>query len=248
METAHKESMNATFNDVSNIENRKSELIPISNNSLLASAMPLLAFIQNIKNAEYCEDINKLQTNLIAQFEQFESDVQLFGYDQRTMLAARYCLCTALDEAVLNTEWGINSMWVQQSLLAVLHNETSGGQRFYIILKKLSENAESNLDVLELLYFILSLGFEGRYYNDNVKCELIRDNLFQTITTYKTIKPNLPNDACCYSNVINKKCVKTNFPLWILVIFTIVVLISITMGYESSLKTYTTHIVEQLSD
>lgn len=248
METTDKENMNTMFKYVNNTENRKSEFIPISNNLLLASAMPLLAFIQNIKNAEYCEDINKLQMNLISQFEQFERDVQLFGYDQRTMLAARYCLCTALDEAVLNTEWGINSMWVQKSLLAVLHNETSGGQRFYIILKKLSENAESNLDALELLYFILSLGFEGRYYNDSVKCELVRDNLFQTITTYKTIETSLLNDTCCYSNVLNKKIVKTNFPLWILVIFTIVVLISITMVYESSLKTYATHILKQLSN
>lgn len=248
MEATQKETMNITFNDANNGENRKSELLSISNNSLLIAAMPLLTFIQNIRSAKYCEDINKLQMNLIAQIEQFERDVQLFGYDQRTLLAARYCLCTALDEAVLNTEWGINSMWVQQSLLALLHNETSGGQRFYIILKKLSENAENNLDILELLYFILSLGFEGKYYNDNVKCELIRDNLFQTIITYKTIKHELLSNACCYSNTQSKKYVKTTFPLWILVIFTIVVLISITMGYESSLKTYTSYIRKQLSD
>src|SRR5262249_15246570 len=67
------------------------------------------------------------------------------------------------DETAANTPWGASGAWAQHGLLAMFHGETEGGDKFFQILARLAENPQANLDVLELLYVCLQLGFEGRY-------------------------------------------------------------------------------------
>ncbi|MGS9140259.1 DotU family type IV/VI secretion system protein, partial [Salmonella enterica subsp. enterica serovar Infantis] len=43
------------------------------------------------------------------------------------VLAVRYCLCTALDEAATNTPWGRRGVWAGTSLLVTFQGESEGG-------------------------------------------------------------------------------------------------------------------------
>jgi type VI secretion system protein ImpK len=92
----------------------------------------------------------------------FETQGRAAGVDDEKLGASRYCLCTFLDEAISSTPWGAG-MWSSRSLLVTFHNEASGGERFFLILQRLAQNPTGNVDVLELIYVILGLGFEGRY-------------------------------------------------------------------------------------
>ena len=98
---------------------------------------------------------------------------------RRDVLAARYALCTVLDEAVLNTPWGAQSGWAGQSLLVTFHREAQGGEKFFQILDRLLGEPQRYLALLELLYVCLALGFEGRYRLDergaNRLAEIRRD-------------------------------------------------------------------------
>uniref|UniRef100_UPI0039EE8E85 type IVB secretion system protein IcmH/DotU n=1 Tax=Bordetella sputigena TaxID=1416810 RepID=UPI0039EE8E85 len=76
--------------------------------------------------------------------------------------AARYCLCTYLDEAIAATPWG-GEAWSTRSLLVIFHGESSGGERFFTILHELSRDPTANIDALELLSVMLALGMQGRY-------------------------------------------------------------------------------------
>ncbi|NVL25105.1 hypothetical protein F2S68_22585 [Pseudomonas syringae pv. actinidiae] len=60
--------------------------------------------------------------------------------DNDQLLAARYVLCTVVDEAVLNTSWGSKSDWSKISLLSRFHKETFGGEKFFQLLERLSTN------------------------------------------------------------------------------------------------------------
>jgi type VI secretion system protein ImpK len=151
-------------------------------NALVTAAMPLLLLLIRIKNLEHCDDSLALRNQAMREINQFEEHAKQFGCTPRTILASRYCLCTALDEFALATEWGANGIWAQQSLLSLVHKETWGGERFFIILEKMAEDEKENIDFLELLYMILSLGFEGKYYNqDRMVREEIRHRLFRLI-------------------------------------------------------------------
>jgi type VI secretion system protein ImpK len=89
-----------------------------------------------------------------------------------------------LDETVLNTPWGSNSIWGTQSLLIFFHKEAWGGEKFFLILKNCMQQPGTHLDLLELLYFSLCLGFQGRYRVEDhgaSKLEEIRENAYQII-------------------------------------------------------------------
>ena len=78
-------------------------------------------------------------------------------------MAARYVLCTMLDEAAADTPWGGSGVWGRHSLLAMFHNETEGGEKVFQLMASWPRSPAANRDLLELIYAALALGFEGRY-------------------------------------------------------------------------------------
>jgi len=132
-------------------------------NSLEKASSGLLALITQINCSQSQSDPVALKNKIVHEIQQFQVAAQSQDVDTQTISSARYVLCTVLDEAVLNTPWGDNSGWAQQSLLSLFHKEVSGGERFFYLLKSLTQNPSKNRGLLELMYLCLALGFEGRY-------------------------------------------------------------------------------------
>ncbi|HVV67765.1 MAG TPA: type IVB secretion system protein IcmH/DotU [Gammaproteobacteria bacterium] len=157
-------------------------------NPLVSAAMPLLLLMIKLRQIKQLESqqISVLRHQLINEIVAFVEAVKKLQYQPRIILAARYCLCTALDEAILSTNWGNNSAWSHQTLLSIIQKETWGGERFFIILEEMAKSPMENLALLELLYLILSLGFEGRYYNqEQATRDEVRHRLFYLISLHK---------------------------------------------------------------
>ncbi len=132
-------------------------------NALEKASSGLLALVTRINTSRRQTDPMELKNKIVREIQQFQLTAQGAGVDPQTVSSARYVLCTVLDEAVLNTPWGNDSGWAQQSLLSLFHKEVSGGERFFHLLKSLGQNPGKNRDLLELMYLCLALGFEGRY-------------------------------------------------------------------------------------
>lgn len=141
--------------------------IPLHNlgklNPLESTASALLAIISRLYNSPSHSNPDQLKQKLVEEIKAFNINAERAGYDQETINDARYALCTTIDEAVFNTPWGHQSGWGEQSLLSMFHHEVSGGDRFFHKLKDLGQNPSKNLDILELKYVCLALGFQGRY-------------------------------------------------------------------------------------
>lgn len=159
----------------------------ITPNTLLACAMPLLLLMAKLKQTEALDSqsILPLRQQIVEEMHGFTERANTLHCPNRLVLAARYCLCTATDEFVLSTSWGINSVWPFQTLLSIVHQETSGGERFFIILEEISKSPTENLSLLEVMYVILSLGFEGKYYQEEQAVrDQIRHRLFNLIAMH----------------------------------------------------------------
>lgn len=151
-------------------------------NPLICATIPLLTLLAQIRQTNNHGSVPKLKGQVADEIKRFEQRLMKLDYDHRTILAARYCMCAAIDEAVLSRPWGSQSVWASQSLLALFHKETWGGERFYIILENLARDPRKNLDLLELCYVLLSLGFEGKFFDkDSVIREEIRNRIFYQI-------------------------------------------------------------------
>ncbi len=155
------------------------DLNPSAANPLVAAANPLLNLIPQIRETPTHPDPASLRVHLIDEIRRFELRAQRAGIPSETIIGARYCLCTALDEAAALAPWG-GGAWASHSLLVTFHNETWGGEKFFQLLARLSQNPAAHLDLLELLYYCLALGFEGRYRvldNGRGQLETLRQRL-----------------------------------------------------------------------
>ncbi|CAA9889689.1 Outer membrane protein ImpK/VasF, OmpA/MotB [Candidatus Methylobacter favarea] len=153
-------------------------------NPLEKAASGLLALLTRLNTSRSQSDPAGLKNKIIQEIQHFQINAQANDIDLQTVSSARYVMCTVLDEAVLNTPWGNNSGWSQQSLLSLFHKEVSGGERFFDLLKSLAQNPGKNRNLLELMYLCLALGFEGRYRlieGGKNKLASIREWLFEIL-------------------------------------------------------------------
>lgn len=144
-------------------------------NELVRIATPLLTLITQIRHTVEHQNVGVLRSQIIEEIKTLEQRLSEAGYPLRTIIATRYAVCTAIDEAVLSQDWGTNSVWVSGSLLSLFQNETWGGERFYIILDDALRDTRNNIDFIELIYFLMSLGFEGKFFGDEHRS--VRDEI-----------------------------------------------------------------------
>lgn len=153
-------------------------------NPLENAASSLLSLLGRLYNTPTHSDPASLRTRMIDEIRAFEAKTQNLGLDQETIFWARYVLCAALDEAVLRTPWGSNSIWQTESLLITFHKEASGGEKFFQLLNKLLQNPARNLDLLQLMHICLVFGFEGRYRllsDGHAQLQQLRDELYLSL-------------------------------------------------------------------
>lgn len=152
-------------------------------NSLVAAANPLLNIATVLRTTPQYADLIGLHDYLVQAIRTFENLSRDAGLPSEKIIAARYALCTFLDESIASTPWG-SGEWGKHSLLITFHNEAVGGEKFFQLLAKLAENPKENLDILEFIYICLALGFEGRYRvmeNGKAQLEILRERLAQEL-------------------------------------------------------------------
>ena len=152
--------------------------------ALATAAAPLLVLVSQLRGVPSHADVNGLHSQVIARVQKFEADAAAAGVATEHLAAARYAMCAVLDETVLSTPWGSESIWSTHTLLTTFHKETWGGEKFFQILDRLKQDAARNVDLLELLYLCLALGFEGKYRIQNRGREqlaVVQDELYRLI-------------------------------------------------------------------
>ncbi|CFQ39232.1 DotU family type VI secretion system protein [Yersinia bercovieri] len=194
----------------------KTQLVSGSN-SLVSAARPLLNIIAKIRQSATHDNPTQLRQHLIEEIRRFELRCQLDNLPYEITIGARYCLCTSLDEAAaLMPAWGDDNIWSGNGLLVTFHNETFGGDKFFDLLARLSQNPHKYIELLELLNYCLLLGFKGRYKvmdNGHSLLETLKQRLQQRIRLVRGgYSELLSPDAQTFS--VQQKRRKPKMPLW----------------------------------
>ncbi len=132
-------------------------------NPLVDAATPLFGLILRIQDLDAHEDIETLYRRVHGDIAAISEEIRQQDYDEPTQLSFRYCLCAFIDETVMATRWGTQSVWAERSLLSHYHEETWGGEKVFVILERMLLEPERYQHMLEFLYLCLALGFRGKY-------------------------------------------------------------------------------------
>ena len=212
---------------------RPAEAFNISLNSLVAAASELLSEVVRLKHSNTGEDLRALNERLSAGLQLFEVSATHNGAESSQVMAARYVLCTVVDEAVVTTSWGNESQWSQMSLLSSFHNETFGGEKFFQLLDRLSKSPVRNLPLLELMYLCLSLGFEGKYRVQTrgmLELEGIRDALYRQI---RQLRGDVTRELSPHWQGLDdqRRSLVRIVPAWMVLVFVCVCLVVMYSGF-----------------
>lgn len=150
---------------------------------LLAAANRLMLLVPSLRQMRSA-DPAAVRASLAQGVRDFVTTAQSHGVAPERVMAARYILCTMLDEAAADTPWGGGGTWGRHSLLAEFHNEASGGEKVFQLMARLADKPAANRDLLELIYAAIALGFEGRYrvvQGGKAQLEAVRAKLAQIL-------------------------------------------------------------------
>jgi type VI secretion system protein ImpK len=156
-------------------------------NPLVRAANPLLDLVVPLRHTVQPPELGALRERLALAIRSFETEARESGVPVESVAAARYALCTLLDEAISGTAWG-SGVWGSRSLLVAFHNEASGGEKFFLVLQRLGEDPARHLDLLELMYLCLALGLEGRFRlaeQGQAQLAALRERLLQLIRQHR---------------------------------------------------------------
>jgi type VI secretion system protein ImpK len=164
------------------------ELLGSGLNPLVRAASPLLLLAGRLRGTLMVPDVASVRSHAVDEIRRFEDRARALGVANEVVLAARYALCAALDEAVLSTPWGAQSEWAQQTLLVVLHREAWGGEKFFDMLERISRDPARHIDLMELQYLCMAVGFCGKYQvRDGGQARLaeVRRELYRRIREHR---------------------------------------------------------------
>jgi len=218
-------------------------------NPIAHCATQLLGLIASLSHLAYEQNIHDIRADMVKKIREFEWQCGQCGVDEEQSLYARYILCTVLDESVTKTPWGSQGTWSKQSLLSQFHEETGGGEKFFRLLEQLQTYPAKYINVLELMYICMSLGFEGKYSlveRGNVEIENLRDNLFHLLRMQRD-EPERDLSPHWQGGATKRNPMMKHIPTWVILALSGVVLLALYSGFAYKINEKTDTILSRLS-
>ena len=217
--------------------------------TLVDAATNLLLLIAHVSNTLDARDTRALKQQVSEEVNHFVSQTKRMGIDSQTTRDATYILCTAVDEAVLNTPWGQQSDWSMNTLLSNFFEDVRGGQIFFEKMRSLGEDPSRNHQILKLMYYCLALGYQGRYRAENDstgKLNQVRQWLGERIRQYSNTN-NRTDLSPHWKGVTGLGfSLKDFLPTWLVASIAAVLLASIFTTFLLMLNTGSSDVIAKL--
>lgn len=222
--------------------------MPCGVNPLINAATVILSLVSRLRQTDTITDTHILYEHAVHEIKAFEHAAQKQGYRSESILVARYVVCATLDEIILNTHWGQQSDWEMHKLLATFQKDSWGGERFFLLLDRLKQDAHHHLDLLELMYVCLCLGFQGKYRAEergDLALREVQESLYRIIQLhrgeFKKELSELPQLLALRS--ANPHTV----PTWLVVTLTLAMLLTIFTGFNYLLGSTASPLLKEMN-
>lgn len=148
-------------------------------NPLVTAAHPLFSIIERVKLSGKKTNFTDFYANLDHEMKAFESRAQGANYDKETIFISRYLISATLDEILLDAQ----AFQLFKQLMPAAKTKHTPDEHFFFILDKIIDKPNHYLDLLELIYFCLSIGFQGKYrQKEHERLQEVTNLLYETIS------------------------------------------------------------------
>lgn len=116
-----------------------------------------------IKRGQPPTDMHGFTTAVEQFLSTVEREASKEGIANEDVHAAKYAYCAMVDETVLRAQCAFHADWERNPLQLKLFGDHLAGENFFAYLEKLRAQGAPRLQSLEVYYFCLLLGFQGKY-------------------------------------------------------------------------------------
>ncbi len=207
-------------------------------NPLITGSYSLLSLVPRLRNLPSHGAVNELRQRLFGELKGFENRVLQKGAARNQVEVAKYLLCSLIDETVLNTPWGSESGWGHNSLSSELFKKMWGGEEFFQILDRLKQQPAQNLDLLELAYLCLSLGFEGKYRYSKESPHTLEKERQELYLLIQRLRGDAQRELSIHWQGIRdlRNPLIRHVPLWVFAVVAGVLLMLVYMGFAFAVR------------
>lgn len=186
-------------------------------NPLIEAAKPVLILANSMQQTTSQLSTDSLINKFSLLINNFEENAEKNGAKYDAIQAAKYCLCTFVDELAVRAGWA-DETWSKNSLLVSFYDETWGGERFFEIIQNLKQDSDKNIDLLEFMYLCLQFGYKGKYQvlnNGELEIDKIKRDLLALIHSKRPDQTaNLfKHNPIIINNIQRKR--RLAIPLWV---------------------------------
>ncbi len=140
-------------------------------NNLVNLATPIFETVLQVRAGLLTPSI-ELRQSINAMLVQMEQQAEGFGHKSANIQSAKFALAAFVDETVLMASFPLRDYWEKRPLQLEYFGEQLAGNTFFERLLKMMEEGDAFVDVVEVYYVCLLLGFKGRYniyYEEQLK-------------------------------------------------------------------------------
>lgn len=207
-------------------------------NPLIEAAKPVFILVNAMRQTTSQLSTDSLINKFSLLINRFEENAEKNGAKYDAIQAAKYCLCTFVDELAVRAGWADES-WSKNSLLVSFYDETWGGERFFEIIQNLKQEPDKNIDLIEFVYLCLQFGYKGKYQvlpSGELEVDKIKRDLLSIIHTRRPDQTaKLFGHDPIVKNIVQKKQSKLSIPLWVVGVLGAVIVGGGYLGMQWSL-------------
>lgn len=124
---------------------------------------PCFTLILKLRDATEFGDADALRERVRDMLDRARRDAVDAGFTTKDVRRAAYAVVALLDETVQGSDWSQKAQWLARPMQLQMYERYDAGEEFFTRLERLRANPDDHVDVLEVYYLSLALGFHGRY-------------------------------------------------------------------------------------
>lgn len=209
-----------------------------THNPILEASSNLLAIVETFVDPEKLQalDKNTFRQTIDAAFADYSECLRLQNIAKQDSDDGKYALAAFIDEVVMSSQWTDKSDWMAKTLQWQYFGEHRGGEGFFNRLAEIRQQGSEKVDLLELYYLCLELGFQGMYrVFQTEKLTSLKHDIKLIIERYRGY-PDLKLSTVGHETLFTDK--KPKFARWKIAAmvfgFMLVVYIALTIAISSS--------------
>lgn len=169
-------------------------IAPFSSNALVAASGPLLSLLERLCLSPSLPSVEDIRDSIQHEVLAFHSKMNTSQYPEQLINIAQYLMSATIDEVLGKSYMRVYQITaIFKAFTPLTHDHAKPEERFFEILNYIKERPNQYLDLIELVYFFLILGFEGHYHlkpNGRQALDNHIEDLYQIIQRYRFNKPH----------------------------------------------------------